>query len=170
MFLLFCFCFPNVIYLHVLLLACGLVCVLCEVRIGEESGAGCIHSVYTRRPGRCLAEMTAAAALTCPPPPPPPSTHSLFPSFPCSLMSWQLMLEDTHGLLQTRAEGTFQLLRQCLDCCCCPFCPDPPSPPCHPLSSPVMQRLLCHPSSFADLGLALIVVFFAASWLLVLFC
>lgn len=96
------------------------VCVR-EVRAGEESAAGCIYSVYTRRPGRCLAEMTAAAALACPPHRPPP-THSLSPSLSCSLMSWQLMfvLEDTHSSLQTGAEGTFQLLRQCLDCCCCP--------------------------------------------------
>lgn len=46
------------------------VCVLYnEVRIGWKRAVGCKYSVYTRCPGRCLAEMTAAAALACPPPP-----------------------------------------------------------------------------------------------------
>lgn len=71
-------------------------------------------------------------------------------------------LEDTHSSLQTRLEGTFQLLRQCLDCCYCPFCL-PPALPLHPSLSPIVSsKRLCRLLG----GGGLIVVVFLVSFLL----
>lgn len=107
---------------------------------------------------------------------PPPSTPpDQLPSLSCSLMSWQLMfvLEDTHSSLRSRAEGTFQLLRQSLDCCC-PLSLSLSSP-CLPLSFLIMQGAVVSSKQLCKLVGTLIVFLFVvfhfpASWFLVLFC
>ncbi len=134
MFLLSYFYFPNVIYLHILLLACGCVCVRPvrgENRRGECFGLHilCLYPL----PRHVFGRDDCSSCTGMPNQPPHPS--------------WCLCWRTPTAHWKLRLEGHFNFSDSAWTVVSVSLL-FPPLPSC--LSSQVMQSLLCPPSSFAD--------------------